>query len=147
VYPLVLKAPPKTREAYLDHISDLFERVGSQELEADLESVREMAGLAFDRRQDPRGAGRQLMAILASGNRTRDLRRIKAPTLVIHGTADRLVRPSGGRATARAIPGAKIMWIEGMGHDLPRGAWDRVIEGIERTARRAGERADLTTAG
>jgi pimeloyl-ACP methyl ester carboxylesterase len=87
------------------------------------------------------------MAILASGNRTRDLRRIKAPTLVIHGTADRLVRPSGGRATARAIPGAEIMWIEGMGHDLPRGAWDRVIEGIERTARRAGERADLTTAG
>jgi pimeloyl-ACP methyl ester carboxylesterase len=138
VYPMLLKAPPKTREAYIEHLVRLFERVGSKELGADVESLREMAGLAFDRRQDPRGAGRQLMAILASGNRTGQLRRITAPTLVIHGDADRLVRPSGGKATARAIPGAELKWIEGMGHDLPRGAWDRVLDGIERTANRAG---------
>ena len=62
---------------------------------------------------------------------------ITAPTLVIHGTDDRMIRPSGGRATARAIPGGRVMTIEGMGHDLPRAAWTRMIDGIVETARRA----------
>ena len=65
-----------------------------------------IAARSYDRGHDPAASGRQLGAITASGNRTAALRRITAPTLVIHGTDDRLVRPSGGRATARAIPGA-----------------------------------------
>ena len=63
------------------------------------------------------------------------------PTLVIHGKSDRLIRPSGGRATARAIPGAKLDLIDGMGHDLPRGVWPRILDGIEQTAARAAEPA------
>ena len=76
-------------------------------------------------------------AILASGDRTAELRHITAPTLVIHGTADKLVAPSGGRATARAIPGARLLMIEGMGHDLPRGAWPQLIDAIVENAGRA----------
>ena len=56
---------------------------------------------------------------------------------MIHGTADLLVRPSGGKATAKAIRGAELMLIDGMGHDLPRGVWPRIIDGIERNAARA----------
>jgi pimeloyl-ACP methyl ester carboxylesterase len=96
-----------------------------------------MAALSFERGDDAAGTGRQLAAILAAGDRGADLHRITAPTLVIHGTVDRLVRPSGGRATARAIPGARLMMIEGMGHDLPRGAWPRILNAIAENAARA----------
>ena len=99
-----------------------------------------MAALSYDRGRDPAATVRQLAAILASGNRTRELRRIKAPTLVVHGSADRLVRPSGGQATARAIPGARLLRIEGMGHDLPRAFWPRILDAIVENARLA-ERA------
>ncbi|MEA2367628.1 MAG: hypothetical protein QOH38_346 [Thermoleophilaceae bacterium] len=94
-----------------------------------------MAGRSYDRgRGDQRGQARQLAAITASGDRTRELRRITAPTLVIHGTDDPLIRPSGGRATVRAIPGAKLLRIEGMGHDLPRAAWGPILDGIAANA-------------
>jgi pimeloyl-ACP methyl ester carboxylesterase len=92
----------------------------------------------FDRGLDPRGTSRQLAAIIASGNRTTALRNITAPTVVVHGTADRLVRPSGGRATARAIPGAKLVKVEGMGHDMPRAVWDQIVGAIVSNAQRAG---------
>jgi pimeloyl-ACP methyl ester carboxylesterase len=78
--------------------------------------------------------GRQLAAIITARNRTVDVRRITAPTVVIHGTRDRLVRKSGGKATARAIPGARLVLVHGMGHDLPRGAWPQIIDAITRNA-------------
>ena len=68
-----------------------------------------------------------MWAIAASGDRTAELQRITAPTLVIHGTADKLVRPSGGFATQKAIAGARLVTIEGMGHDLPRALWPRYV--------------------
>jgi pimeloyl-ACP methyl ester carboxylesterase len=71
-----------------------------------------------------------MAAILASGSRRQALGYLRVPTLVIHGSADSLIRPSGGRATARAIPGAKLKIVEGMGHDLPEGAWPQVIAAI-----------------
>src|SRR5262249_45532612 len=83
------------------------------------------------------GAARQLAAIVTCANRARSLRWVRTPTVVIHGTADKLVRPSGGRATARAIPGAELVLIKGMGHDLPEGAWPQVIGAIVRNARGA----------
>ncbi len=89
---------------------------------------------------------RQLAAIVASGNRTKDLARIKAPTLVIHGTKDKMIRVSGGKATARAIPGARLELIDGMGHDLPRGVWPRLIAGIEQTAARAADEREPAAA-
>ena len=76
----------------------------------------------------PTGIVRQLAGIFASGDRTAELRHIDVPTLVIHGDRDRMVHPTGGAATARAIPGARLETIVGLGHDLPIGAWGRIID-------------------
>ena len=137
ILPVFLQKPAKTKEDYQDRLVKLFALIGSPDFERDPAELREMAGVAWERGVDPAGFARQLGAIIASGHRAADLRRITAPTLVIHGKADRLVRPSGGRATARAIPGARLELIDGMGHDLPRGVWPRLLDGIEATAERA----------
>jgi pimeloyl-ACP methyl ester carboxylesterase len=78
------------------------------------------------------------MAISASPDRTADLRSVTAPTLVVHGLADRLVRPSGGIATAKAVPGSRLVMYPDMAHDLPRPRWDEIIEEIVINTRRAG---------
>jgi pimeloyl-ACP methyl ester carboxylesterase len=78
---------------------------------------------------------RQLAAIFRSGDRTSRLRSVVAPTLVIHGDRDRMVHPTGGAATARAIAGSRLETIAGMGHDLPRGAWPRLLDLIDSHAR------------
>ncbi|GAA2346093.1 alpha/beta hydrolase [Saccharopolyspora halophila] len=97
------------------------------------------AELAWDRVEDPRatsaGTGRQIQAIQASGDRTAQLRRITAPTLVVHGDRDLIVHPSGGRATAEAIPGADLVTIPGMGHHLAPGLLPRFCDLISRHAR------------
>lgn len=141
MYRHFLKTAPREREAFVEHAVHLFSLIGSHKLGANLDDVREIAERSYERGHDPAGAGRQLGAIAKSGNRTPLLRTIQAPALVIHGTDDRLVRPSGGRATARAIPGAELELIAGMGHDLPRAAWPRILDGIERTALRAEDAA------
>src|SRR5207302_6986334 len=122
----------------IDYLDKVFAAIGSRGLPQDRDRVRDIAARSYDRGHDPAGSGRQLGAITASGNRTPALRRIKAPTLVIHGTDDRLVRPSGGRATARAIRGAKLMMVDGMGHDLPSAAWPQLIGAISAHAHAAG---------
>lgn len=141
VYPYFLRRPPAGREAYVERTVRLFRAIGSRGFERDDAELRELAGVSFDRGASPAGTARQLAAIIGSGKRISELRRISVPTLVIHGTADPLVAASGGRATARAIPGARLMLIEGMGHDLPRGAWPRILDGIVDNAARAGEPA------
>jgi pimeloyl-ACP methyl ester carboxylesterase len=130
IYSVFLRRAPREREAFIEHAKRLFTAIGSTGLPQDEEDLRELAAISYDRDHDPQGAGRQLAAIIASGDRTADLRRIAMPTLVIHGTADPLVGHSGGRATAQAIPGAQLMSIEGMGHDLPRAVWPRLIDAI-----------------
>ena len=141
VYPTFLARPPRTKEDSVERIARLFKMIGSPGFERDEEELRAMAALAWDRDSSRTGTARQLAAIIASGDRTPDVRRITAPTLVIHGAKDLLVRPSGGRATARAIPGARLLMIDGMGHDLPRGAWPRIVEGMVENAARADEPA------
>jgi pimeloyl-ACP methyl ester carboxylesterase len=143
LYRPLLSPAPQEREAYLDHVEKIFTRIGSPG-RSDVEDLRELAALSYDRARDPAATVRQLAAILASGNRVRDLRRIKAPTLVVHGTADKLVRPSGGRATAKAIPHARLLSVEGMGHDLPRAFWPRILDAIADHAR--SERGAVATA-
>ncbi len=96
----------------------------------DEERVRSRAARQFDRSFYPEGIARQLTAIVASGNRKPALADVTAPTLVIHGDADPLVPIEGGRDTAEAIPGAELLVIEGMGHDLPPRAWPRIIAAI-----------------
>jgi pimeloyl-ACP methyl ester carboxylesterase len=137
VYSIFLRRAPRERAAFIAHMERVFSAIGSPGFPRDAEDIRELAAISYDRDHDFEAAGRQLAAIIASGDRTAELRRISVPTLVIHGTADRLVAPSGGRATARAIPGARLVRIPGMGHDLPRGAWARLIGAIAEHAQRA----------
>jgi pimeloyl-ACP methyl ester carboxylesterase len=137
LYPILLSAPPRGRDAFIARAERVFAAIGSPGLPRDPDDIRKLAAASYDRDHDPDGPGRQLAAIIASGNRTAELRAIVAPTLVIHGTADPLVAYSGGRATARAIPGAKLMRIEGMGHDMPRAVWPRLIDAIAAHASQA----------
>ena len=136
-YRLFLRPISRERDAYVRQAAELFEHIGSRGFDKDDDAFLEMLGAMHDRGHSPGSSSRQLAAILTAGNRTAELRHITAPTLVIHGTADRLIRPSGGRATARAIPGAHLLTIEGMGHDLPRGAWPQIIDAIVENAARA----------
>jgi pimeloyl-ACP methyl ester carboxylesterase len=142
-YPVLLRRPPRDREGYVESAMRVLKLIGSPGFERDEEATREMIALSWERGITAAGTGRQLAAILASGNRTRAIGSITAPTLVVHGTEDRLVAPSGGRATARAIPGARFLAIEGMGHDLPRGAWPRIADSIAENASRADEPAKV----
>lgn len=142
LYPLFLRRAPTDRDAYIRHIGRVFAAIGSPGFDRDEEEVRTIAAESFDRGHDPVGAARQLGAIVASGDRTAVVRRITVPTVVIHGTRDLLVRPSGGKDTVRAIPGAKLVMIEGMGHDLPRGAWPQIVDAIVENARRAAPVAE-----
>jgi pimeloyl-ACP methyl ester carboxylesterase len=137
VIPLFLSKPSGDKDDYADRAVKLFRAVGSKRL-FDEEYVRESAALSYERGINMAGTGRQLGAITADGNRARRLARVKAPTLVIHGKDDKLVSPSGGRATAKAIPGARLLAIPGLGHDLPRGAWPQIVDGIAENAARAG---------
>jgi pimeloyl-ACP methyl ester carboxylesterase len=137
LYRVLLKRAPSDREGFIKHMERVFAAIGSTGVPQDTEEIREIAARSFDRGHDPAGPGRQLAAILASGDRTPDLEKVAAPTLVVHGSSDRLVRPSGGRATARAIPGARLMIVEGMGHDLPRAAWPEILDQVTEHARAA----------
>jgi len=137
LYPMFLRRAPTDRTAFVEHVARIFAIIGSPGFDHDEDEIRAIAQESFDRGHDPAGGARQLGAIVASGDRTGDLRGITAPTVVIHGTRDRLVNASGGRATARAIPGARLVMIEGMGHDLPRGAWPQIIEALVSNANRA----------
>jgi pimeloyl-ACP methyl ester carboxylesterase len=137
VYPLLASRPAEGREQMVERTLKVFAAIGSTGLPRDVDDLRDVAGRSYDRDHDPGGPARQLAAIVASRDRTAEVKRIKAPTLVIHGTVDKMVALSGGRATARAIPGAKLLKIEGMGHDLPRAAWPQILDAIALTAERA----------
>jgi pimeloyl-ACP methyl ester carboxylesterase len=138
LYRILLSRAPGDRDGYIDHTVGIFKAIGSPGFDYDEGEVRDLAGRSFDRDDDRHATGRQLAAILASGNRTRALRRIGVPTLVVHGTGDKLVAPSGGRATAKAVDGARLMMIDGMGHDLPREVWPRLIDAIADHAQASG---------
>ena len=102
----------------------------------DEQRVRRVAGEAWDRGYDPRGTARQMAAVFASGSRSAALARIDVPSLVIHGTADTLVQPSGGERTAEVVPGAHLLLVEGMGHDLAPPLWPRLIDAVAEHAAR-----------
>jgi len=96
----------------------------------DVDLMTRRAEAAYDRSYSPEGTARQLGAILGSADRTPGLGAVKIPFLVIHGEADPLVTVSGGKATAAAVPGSKLILIPGMGHDLPEAAWPQIIDAI-----------------
>ncbi|NKQ53972.1 alpha/beta hydrolase [Amycolatopsis sp. K13G38] len=126
--------PPRTRDEAIEHTVRIFRHIGSHGFPFDEPFVRELAQRDWARDPSSAGTGRQLAAILRSGNRARQLHSITAPTLVVHGDRDRMVHPTGALATARAIRGARRATIRGMGHDLPRGAWPVLLDLISEHA-------------
>jgi pimeloyl-ACP methyl ester carboxylesterase len=137
VYPFFLGRPPRGKDAYVERAVKVFSIVGSTGFDRDEPELRRIAALSYDRDPTSSGTPRQLAAILDAGNRTREISAIKAPTVVIHGTKDKMIARSGGKATARAIDGSRLVLIDGMGHDLPRGVWPRIIDAIADNAARA----------
>ena len=129
--------PADTREQVMERAVRIHSVVGSPGYPADPAQVAERAGVAWDRDHDEIAIARQGVATVASGDRTGLLGTIRVPAQVVHGLADTMVDPSGGRATAAAIPGARLELIEGMGHDLPPGLWDRLADLISSTVQRA----------
>ena len=125
---MLTSRPPRTKAAAMDRAANIFSHIGSHGFPFDEHAVREYAGIAWDRDPSPAGIARQLAAIFASGDRTAELAQIEVPSLVIHGDRDRMVHPTGGAATAKAITGARLETIVGLGHDLPIGAWSRIID-------------------
>ncbi len=135
--PILFADYPRSREGYIRRAARTFEVIGSPGFPRDPQRLADLAGGMWDRSHNPAGVLRQMYAVTASGDRTPALRRLRLPATVLHGTADRLVRPAGGRATAAAIPGARLRMFEGMGHDLPRQLWPEYVEEIAATAERA----------
>lgn len=133
----LLFGPPATdRDDYVaKHLAGL--RVWGSPGLVDEAAQTRFAGEAFDRSFRPSGPGRQMMAVVASGSRTAALRAVRVPTLVMHGSADTLIDPSGGRRTAEAVPGARFELMEGMGHDYPAVLWGRWVDVVAGHARAA----------
>lgn len=137
----VLLAPPATsRESAADRAVAGYQVIGSPGYPLEEDWLRGIAMEAYDRANDPLGAARQLLAIHASGDRTASLAAITAPTLVMHGEDDPLVGVAGGRATAAAVPGAELVTLPGMGHNLPRELWPQILDAVQALA----DRADAT---
>jgi pimeloyl-ACP methyl ester carboxylesterase len=129
---------PRTEEEAIERRVRTFAAIGSTGFAQDLDELRRVSALAFRRDPDARGGRRrQHHAVRAAGDRTEALRQLGVPTVVVHGTEDLMCHPSGGCATAEAIPCARLELIPGMGHDLPRGAWPQLIRAIADNASRA----------
>ncbi len=133
-----LIAPRKPgRESYVETSVAFWDVIGSPSYPHDREVLRDRAGVTFDRGYSASGVMRQMLAILTQPDRSHRLRSLRVPALVVHGLADKMVHVSGGRSTAAAIPGAELVLVDGMGHDLPPALFETLVEAIARTADRA----------
>jgi pimeloyl-ACP methyl ester carboxylesterase len=132
---ILMTPTPTDRDAYLKRYLQTWAVLRGPGFPLDEARDAERGAEIFARGLNPPGVARQLAAIMASGSRKEALAAVKTPALIIHGDADPLVRLDGGEATARAIPGAKLMVIKGMGHALPIPLWPQIIGAIEGHAR------------
>jgi pimeloyl-ACP methyl ester carboxylesterase len=132
----LMRKAARERDAYIDDHINTYRAIGSKAYDFEEEYKRERAARMFERGIYPAGSARQLGAVVSAHDRTEALGSVRAPTTVIHGDADPLVNVSGGRATADAIPGARLVIFPGMGHDLPRALWPEVIDAIVETTMR-----------
>ena len=133
----LMREAPRERERYADHIANVFKAIGSPGFPGQEERIRAHALAAFDRGNSRAGVARQLHAITSSGDRSRKLSGVTAPTVVIHGTDDPLVRPAAGKGVARSIPKARLVMVPGMGHDLPPQVWPLIAGELVANAREA----------
>jgi pimeloyl-ACP methyl ester carboxylesterase len=137
LFPALLRPLRPGREAYAESGVAMWRLIGSPGYRRTDEDTRRLAYETFDRGICPSGTLRQMMAVLTQPDRSTSLSDIGVPTLVVHGLADKMVHVSGGRATAAAIPGAELLLVDGMGHDLPRELFATLVDAIHRTASRA----------
>jgi pimeloyl-ACP methyl ester carboxylesterase len=135
---VLLRPAPQEREAFLDYYVNTWKVIAGPGFKFDEQRSRALAARNYDRCFHPQGAARQLMAIVAHGSRKKALASVTAPALVIHGADDPLVPVEAGRDTADSIPGAEIMIIEGMGHDMPPEVWPRIADAIHAHTQKAG---------
>ena len=126
--PLLLQRRARDRDTYIAEFAVTFRAIGSQTYPHSDEWYERTASRCYERGIHPAGAARQLGAIAVAPDRTPRLRRLQLPATVIHGNEDRLVNPSGGRATAEAIPGARLAMLDGMGHDMPPQLWPQIVD-------------------
>ncbi len=132
---VLLRPAAATREEAIEADVTARRVIGSPE-HFDEAVARERAAATYDRCYNPAGTARQLLAIAASGSRAEGLAQLRLPTLVIHGDVDPLVTPTGGQRTAELVPGAELLMIEGMGHDLPLPLLPQVVDAITALAAR-----------
>jgi pimeloyl-ACP methyl ester carboxylesterase len=130
----VVAPPPEEREAYIEHNLNVWRKIWSPGFPFEEKRAREFIEQSYDRSYYPQGMARQNAAVMACGDRRPSLASIKVPTLVIHGSGDPLIPVESGKETAQAIPGANLLIIEGMGHDMPKGAWPEIASAIARHA-------------
>jgi pimeloyl-ACP methyl ester carboxylesterase len=126
----LLRAPATTRDEAIEGSVAGSKVIGSPGYPTPEDELRARAGESYDRGYSPEGSARQLAAILTAQDRTEGLGRVTIPFLVIHGEADPLVQPSGGAATAAAVPGSTLVTIPGMGHDLPAALYGQVADAV-----------------
>jgi pimeloyl-ACP methyl ester carboxylesterase len=137
---VLVASMPGDREGYIEQAVVNAKAIGAgTAFPFDAEAVRRGAARSYDRAYHPRGTGRQFAAILAAGDRTEALKAVRVPTLVIHGEEDQIIGVSGGEATATAIPGARLLRVPGLGHELPPGVWPTLADALVGNANRAGD--------
>ena len=134
--PTLLGRVAPGEEGYVANSLKVWRLIGSPGYPSPVEELQDRARETYRRGVSASGVLRQMMAVLTQPDRTARLRRLEMPTVVIHGLADRMVHVSGGRATAAAVPGSELMLVGGMGHDLPRELWPRIIAALRRNADR-----------
>jgi pimeloyl-ACP methyl ester carboxylesterase len=135
---VLVASMPGDREGFIEQAVVNAKAIGSgTAFPFDAEAVRRGAARSYDRAHHPKGTGRQFAAILAAGDRTGALAQVRVPTLVIHGTEDQVIGVSGGQATATAIPGARLLVVPGLGHELPPGFWPTLADALVGNADRA----------
>ncbi len=130
----VVAPAPEGREAFLAHTLQVWRQIWSPGFPFEEARARAFLEKSYVRAYSPQGMARQNTALLATGDRRPFLGSIQAPTLVIHGAADPLIPLAAGKETAELIPGAKLLVIDGMGHDLPTGVWPRIVTAMARLA-------------
>jgi pimeloyl-ACP methyl ester carboxylesterase len=132
---------PVGREATIEASVETWRLISGPGYPFDEAAVRERTGLLYDRANHPQGQARQLAAIIAHGDRSPRLAAVRAPTLVIHGTDDPLVPVEGGIHTHASIPGSDLLLIPGMGHDLPRSLFGKLVDAISTHVKKSPARA------
>jgi len=136
----LMTPPPEDRDAFVDYTVAQW-RLWSSRYHWDEGVVRARAARSYDRAFYPEGAGRQLAAIMASGDRAHALTHLRIPTVVVHGRQDALIQQSGGERTAELVPDSRLLILDGMGHDLPAPLWPAIVDAVVGNAERAGFQA------